>query len=43
MSEAVTLRAWRFYVEEDMLSFIDKALAYTQGIDRVPFALDSMR
>ena len=30
MSEAGVPREWRFYVE-DMVSFIDKALAYTQG------------
>lgn len=42
MSDVAPPRAWRFYVE-DMVSFIDKALAYTQGIDRVSFPLDSMR
>ena len=42
MSDAAPPRAWRFYVE-DMLSFIDKALAYTRDIDRASFPLDSMR
>ena len=42
MSEAVPPRAWRFYVE-DMLSFCDKALAYTQSLDRTSFPLDTMR
>ena len=42
MSDPVALRAWRLYVE-DMVSFIDKALVYVQGIDRAAFPLDSMR
>lgn len=42
MSDAAPLRAWRFYVE-DMVSFIDKALGYMNGIDRASFPLDAMR
>jgi uncharacterized protein with HEPN domain len=42
MSEAVTPREWRFYVE-DMIAFCDKALAYTIGLDRSTFAADPMR
>ena len=42
MSDPVALRAWRLYVEA-MVSFIDKALVYVQGIDRAAIALDSMR
>lgn len=42
MSDAAPLRAWRFYVE-DMVSFIDKALGYMNGIDRASFTLDAMR
>jgi hypothetical protein len=42
MSEAGVPREWRFYVE-DMVSFIDKALAYTQGLERAAFGIDSMR
>ena len=42
MSEAAPPRAWRFYVE-DMVSFCDKALAYTHGLDRATFPLDPMR
>ena len=38
----VPSRAWRFYVEE-RVSFIGKATAYAQGIDRESFPLDSMR
>ena len=42
MSDPVALRAWHLCVE-DMVSFIDKALVYAQGIDRAAFPLDSMR
>ena len=42
MSDAAPMRAWRFYVE-DMVSFCDKALAYTRGLDRASFRLDPMR
>ncbi len=42
MSEAAPARAWRFYVE-DMLAFCDKALAYTQPLDRASFRVDAMR
>jgi uncharacterized protein with HEPN domain len=42
MSDAAPPRAWRFYVE-DMVSFIDKALGYMNGVDRASFALDPMR
>ena len=42
MSDAAPTRAWRFYVE-DMVSFCDKALAYTRGLDRASFRLDPMR
>ena len=42
MSEAAPPRAWRFYVE-DMVSFCDKALTYTQPLDRASFPLDAMR
>ena len=42
MSDASPAREWRFYVE-DMLVFCDKAVAYTQGLDRASFATDAMR
>jgi uncharacterized protein with HEPN domain len=42
MSDATPPREWRFHVE-DMLAFCDKALAYTQGLDRSTFAADPMR
>ena len=42
MSDASAPREWRFYVE-DMIAFCDKALAYTQGLDRSTFADDPMR
>ena len=42
MSDAGSLREWRFYVE-DMIVFCDKALAYTKGLDRSTFAADPMR
>ena len=42
MSDAAQPRAWRFYVE-DMVSFIDKALRYMDGIERASFTLDAMR
>jgi uncharacterized protein with HEPN domain len=42
MSEATSRREWRFYVE-DMLTFCDKAPAYTQGLDRSTFTADPMR
>jgi uncharacterized protein with HEPN domain len=42
MSDAGAPREWRFYVE-DMVSFIDKALGYSKGIDRTSFTLDAMR
>lgn len=42
MSDAGTAREWRFYVE-DMIAFCDKALAYTQALDRAAFAAEPMR
>jgi uncharacterized protein with HEPN domain len=42
MSEASPAREWRFYVE-DMVSFCDKVVTYTQGLDRSSFAADPMR
>lgn len=42
MSDPVTPREWRFYVE-DMIAFCDKALAYTKGLDRETFSTDPMR
>lgn len=43
MSEhAAPQREWRFYAE-DMIAFCDKALAYTNGLDRSTFATDPMR
>jgi uncharacterized protein with HEPN domain len=42
MSDASPAREWRFYVE-DMVAFCDKAVAYTQGLDRASFAADTMR
>ena len=32
-------REWRFYIE-DMLRFAEKALAYTEGLDRAAFIAD---
>lgn len=42
MSDAVSPREWRFYVE-DMIAFCDKVLPYTKGLNRATFAADSMR
>lgn len=42
MSDAMPPREWRFYVE-DMIAFCDKAIAYTRGLDRASFAVDTMR
>ena len=42
VSDAAPSRAWRFYVE-DMVSFCDKALAYTRELERASFPLDSLR
>ena len=42
MSDATPPREWRFYVE-DMVAFCDKALVYTQFLDRSTFATDPMR
>jgi uncharacterized protein with HEPN domain len=42
MSDAAVSREWRFYVE-DMIAFCDKALAYTNGLDRSTFSADPMR
>ena len=32
----VTLREWRFYID-DMISFAEKAMAYTHGLDKEKF------
>lgn len=42
MSDAALPREWRFYVE-DMVSFCDKVVVYTKGLDRGSFAADAMR
>jgi uncharacterized protein with HEPN domain len=42
MSDAAVPREWRFYVS-DMISFCDKALSYTTGLDRSTFGADPMR
>ena len=42
MSDGGAAREWRFYVE-DMVAFCDKALSYTQGLDRAAFPADPMR
>ena len=42
MSDVAAPREWRFYVE-DMITFCDRALAYTKGLDRSTFATDPMR
>jgi uncharacterized protein with HEPN domain len=42
MSDATSPREWRFYVE-DMITFCDKALDYTRGLDRSTFGADPMR
>ena len=42
MSDATTLREWRFDVE-DMITFCDKVFAYTKGLDSSTFAADAMR
>ncbi len=42
MSEALPPREWRFYVE-DMVTFCDKVLIYTTGLDRASFTADAMR
>jgi len=41
-SDAAAPREWRFYVR-DMISFCDKVLAYTAGLDRSTFGADPMR
>jgi uncharacterized protein with HEPN domain len=42
VSDAPSIREWRFYVE-DMPGFCDKLSLYTQGLDRRSFTADSMR
>lgn len=42
MSDASPVREWRFYVE-DMVSFCDKVIEYTRGLDRNSFSADPMR
>jgi uncharacterized protein with HEPN domain len=42
MSKPSRPREWRLYAE-DMLAFCDKALAYTQALDRASFTADPMR
>lgn len=42
MSDPAAPREWRFYVE-DMVSFCDKVIGYTAGIDRATFPVDAMR
>lgn len=42
VSDAATPREWRFYVS-DMISFCDKVLAYTKGLERSTFSSDPMR
>ena len=42
MSEVPQAREWRFYVE-DMVSFCDKVIEYTRGLDRNSFTADAMR
>lgn len=42
MSDGAAPREWRFYVR-DMISFCDKALSYTNGLDRSTFGADPMR
>lgn len=42
MSDARPAREWRFYVE-DMVTFCDKVLGFTQGLDGTSFAADVMR
>lgn len=42
MSDAAAPREWRLYVS-DMISFGDKALSYTNGLDRATFGADPMR
>lgn len=42
MSEPTPPREWRFYVE-DMVTFCDKVLTYTNGLERASFGLDAMR
>lgn len=42
MSETSPPREWRFYVE-DMVSFCEKILTYTKGLERASFAADAMR
>ena len=42
MSDGSPAREWRFYIE-DMVAFCDKVLAYTHGLDRASFPVDTMR
>lgn len=42
MSELVSAREWRFYVL-DMISFCEKVLAFTQGLQQAQFVVDAMR
>lgn len=42
MSDAPLPREWRLYVE-DMVSFCDRVLVYTKGLDRASFAADTLR
>jgi uncharacterized protein with HEPN domain len=42
MSNEVGKREWRFYVE-DMVTFCDRVISYTNGLDRSSFVVDPMR
>jgi uncharacterized protein with HEPN domain len=42
MSEAPSLREWRFYVD-DMIGFCERILAFTQGTEKTAFPADAMR
>jgi len=42
VSDRTAQREWRFYVE-DMVTFCDKVIGYTQGLDRASFETGTMR
>lgn len=42
MSDGAIPREWRFYVK-DMVSFCEKVIDFTQGLDAVSFPVDVMR
>ena len=41
MSDGASAREWRFYID-DMISFAEKVIAYTHGLDRERFVASSL-